>query len=150
MWVGVWITFSICCGNMITCKQLAHFEHVKIQWGVDMRKNLGVGIQLEYCLLLYVSQGYSLSGHCSVLLLSTIFDHYGSPSTFYIMWLVLGGFSAMRMVSKYYTDCNQKFSAANFKILQVTLSRKCMWVVQYHMTQVLLKLRATVMDSQVI
>lgn len=108
---------------MITCKQLAHFEHVKIQSGVDMRKNLGVGIQVEYCLLLYVSQGYSLSGHCSVLLLSTIFDHYGSPSTFYIMWLILGGFSAMRMVSKYYTDCNQKFSAANFKILQVTLSR---------------------------
>ena len=71
---------------------------------------------------LCVSQGYSLSGHCSVLLVSTIFDHYGSPSTFYIMWLLLGGFSAMKMVSKYYTDCPQKFSTTNFKILQLDLS----------------------------
>ncbi len=43
-------------------------------------------------------QGYSLSGHCTVLLLSTLFDHYGSPSVFWILWLVLGGLSAMKMV----------------------------------------------------
>lgn len=45
--------------------------------------------------------GYSQSGTCSVLLLSTLLDHYGSPSAFWPLWLVLGGCSALKMVGVY-------------------------------------------------
>ena len=44
-------------------------------------------------------QGYSLSGHCIVLLMSTLFDHYGTPGVFYVMWVGLGGLSATKLVS---------------------------------------------------
>ena len=39
-----------------------------------------------------------MTGHCSILLLSTIFDHYGEPSVFYVIWLVLGGLTSLKMV----------------------------------------------------
>lgn len=40
-----------------------------------------------------------MSGHCSVLLISTMFDHYGSPGMFYFSWIVLGGLSGLKVVS---------------------------------------------------
>eukprot|EP00731_Ephydatia_muelleri_P017428 Em0010g526a len=45
--------------------------------------------------------GYSLSGHCIVLLMSTLFDHYGTPGVFYVMWVGLGGLSATKLAGIY-------------------------------------------------
>ena len=39
-----------------------------------------------------------MSGHCVVLLISTVFDHYGTPTMFYFLWIVFGGLSGLRMV----------------------------------------------------
>ena len=43
-------------------------------------------------------QGYALAGHCLVLLLATILDHMGSPGPFYLMWIVFGGLTSLKMV----------------------------------------------------
>ena len=43
-----------------------------------------------------------MSGHCAVLLISTVFDHYGSPGMFYILWIVLGAMSGLKVVCSYH------------------------------------------------
>lgn len=45
--------------------------------------------------------GYSMSGHCAVLLLSTLFDHYGTSGMFYILWITIGGLSGLKVVGIY-------------------------------------------------
>jgi hypothetical protein len=40
--------------------------------------------------------GYSLVSHCVILTLSTLFDHYGMPSMFYIFWLVSGSLVSLK------------------------------------------------------
>ena len=41
-----------------------------------------------------------MTGHCVVLLLSTLFDHYGSPGMFYLLWIIFGGLSGLKLVSE--------------------------------------------------
>ena len=40
-----------------------------------------------------------MSGHCVVLLISTVFDHYGTPRMFYFLWIIFGGLSGLKVVS---------------------------------------------------
>jgi hypothetical protein len=42
-----------------------------------------------------------MSGHCAVLLTSTLFDHYGTPAMFYFLWIILGGLSGLKLVRYY-------------------------------------------------
>lgn len=43
-------------------------------------------------------QGYALAGHCLVLLLAAILDHMGSPGPFYLLWIIFGGLTSLKMV----------------------------------------------------
>lgn len=55
------------------------------------------GGPLEVCMMLWICvlQGYGLFGHCTVLFI-TYNVHF--HSLFYILWLVIGGLSTLRMV----------------------------------------------------
>lgn len=43
-------------------------------------------------------QGYALTGHCLVLLLTAILDHMGSPGMFYLLWIIFGGLTSLKLV----------------------------------------------------
>ena len=48
-------------------------------------------------------QGYALTGHCLVLLLTAVLDHMGSPGMFYLMWVIFGGLTSLKMVRASHT-----------------------------------------------
>ncbi len=53
---------------------------------------------LPLSLSLSLLKGYSISSHCIILLISTLFDHNGLPGMFYLLWLLAGGLTAAKMV----------------------------------------------------
>lgn len=40
--------------------------------------------------------GYSMTAHCTILMFSTLFDHYGIPTMFYLFLLIIGGLTALK------------------------------------------------------
>ena len=97
---------AVCLGYWLLTSTLVFFGAYLLNMALSFLQVLSLMVSLAVnctcCPLAGVScplvQGYALAGHCLVLLLATILDHMGSPGPFYLLWIVFGGLTSLKMV----------------------------------------------------
>ena len=97
---------AVCLGYWLLTSTLVFFGAYLLNMALSFLQVLSLMVSLPVnrtcCPLAGVScplmQGYALAGHCLVLLLATILDHMGSSGPFYLLWIVFGGLTSLKMV----------------------------------------------------